>query len=234
MEQVKLMTNEQEKALLNCLAQEYEPKDNGAARMVYYVSGSDLESCGFEVDSSCQYVVKVAIGLAGINQNNIETNTYREHNNEGAFARIFYLGHYCEIMERVYSIEGHSLSFLREYASRTYEDEEEFIEVIQRCDSDISAELATEIYDVIEGLHYLFGHSNDNGQVGLNAEGRVVAYDYGYDEYSDEQLCSDLTDYYDFESDSIFVAEYLESLVHIIDADNEALSMLEQRLIEEC
>lgn len=230
MDIIKLASRDQEVALLQVLAERFDIKSNGAARLVFCVDRATLKECGFELDEDRDYVVKVALGLAGINQNNIESNAYRNEKDNVSLARIFYLGHYIEIMERVYEIMGYDLDTFRVYACRTYNSCEDFIEDVAGECENLSTDILEQVYDTISDLTYLFGQTNDNGQVGLNADGKVVAYDYGYDDYADEPLCSDLPDWNDFENSNT-VQEYLNALIEIIDKENEALSDLENSWI---
>ena len=72
MNDIKLLTNTQEIKLLRKLADFYIPSNAGAARIVFELAKEDLVNCGIEIDPQYNYVAKVAIGIAGINQNNIE------------------------------------------------------------------------------------------------------------------------------------------------------------------
>lgn len=215
MKTINSLTAIQEIALLNLLAQRYDVTDHGAARLVYTVDNEDLAECGIAVERDCRYVVKVAIGLAGLNQNEIEANTYCEHGDGAPLARIVYVGRYLEVMERVYHIEGcDSFNDLRGYADYIDNSEDEFIAIILGY-HDISTSDAKKIYAVISMLTSLFGQTNDNGQLGVTLDGRIVAFDYGYMVDSDMRLCSELAEMAEMD-DSNFVADYLKKLIDAV------------------
>lgn len=219
--EIKLLTEVQEKEILNKLIMYYSAINNGAARVVFLVSNKDLVDCGLTLNANKEYVVKVALGLGGINQNHIETEVYRRFGDTAPLAEIAYIGHYIEIMERVNPHED-----LRSCAE--YADSDDFIDyAIGNCD--LSEEEAYDAYQVIQQLAEINGSTNDNGQIGFNADGRWVAYDYGYNTESDERLCSDMCDYVDY-SNTVAIDEYLESLINILGCEEEALIKLEREI----
>lgn len=243
MNKINLLSSEQEKNLLQIIIDKYTVKDSGASRLVIFVSAADIIACGIPVEPSGLYVVKVAVGLAGINQTNIEANVYRKYGDE-FLARIYFLGHYVEIMERV-----ECFNYLRYYADNYRDD---FIEEVSHyigihvdCDEEDKEEGADylhclnqnelistlhTIYDIIEQLDAINDTTNDNGQIGRAADGRMVAYDYGFTDNTDSDLTSDLVDWVDF-SDWAELKHYLEALITIIDTEEESIQMLEQAII---
>ena len=74
--EIKLLSNEQEAAILNLIADKYQCKDNGASRMVFLVDTKDLIQIGLKLFENYKYVVKVSIGIAGINQSRIEASAF--------------------------------------------------------------------------------------------------------------------------------------------------------------
>lgn len=233
MKNINSLTATQEIALLNLLAQRYDVADHGAARLVYTVENEDLTECGIAVERDCRYVVKVAIGLAGLNQNEIEANTYCEQGDGAPLARIIYVGRYLEVMERVYHIEGcNSFNDLREYAGYVDHSEDKFIAMVQDY-HDISTSDTKEIYAVIRTLTTLFGQTNDNGQLGVTLDGRIVAFDYGYIVDSDMRLCSELAEMAEID-ESNFVADYLKRLVDAVrGGETLVVEDIEEKLLRE-
>lgn len=216
--EIKLLTEVEEKEILNMLIRYYSATDNGAARVVFLVSNENLTSCGLILNPNKEYVVKVALGLGGINQNYIESEAYRRFGATAPLAEIAYMGHYVEIMEKVTPHED--LRCCVEW------DREGFINyATTHCY--LSKKEARDAYEVIQHLVEINGSTNDNGQIGYNAEGKWVAYDYGYDVESDEELCSDMSDFIDY-SNTVAIDEYLESLINILGCEEEALIKLER------
>lgn len=219
--EIKLLTEVEEKKILNKLITCYTATNNGAARVVFLVSNEDLAACGLTLNCNKTYVVKVALGLGGINQNHIEAEVYRRFGENTPLAEIAYIGHYVEIMERVNPHEE-----LRACAECGELDD--FVDYVAR-NSGLSTDDARDAYEVIQQLIEINGLTNDNGQIGYNAEGKWVAYDYGYDVESDEPLCSDMSDYVDY-NDTNAINEYLESLINILGYEEEALIKLEREI----
>lgn len=244
MNKINLLTNEQEKKLLQMIIDGYAVEDSGASRLVMFVSTADIITCGIPVEPNKLYVVKVAVGLAGINQTNIEANAYRNYGDE-FLARIYFLGHYIEIMERVecfnylrYYADNYRDDFIEEashyigiHVDYDEEDEEEGTDYLHRLNQNELISTLHTIYDVIEQLDAINNITNDNGQIGRTADGRMVAYDYGFTNHTDSELTSDLVDWVDF-SDSDELNNYLEALITILDTEEESIQMLEQAIIK--
>lgn len=219
--EIKLLSNEQEAAILNLIADKYQCKDNGASRMVFLVDTKDLIQIGLKLFENYKYVVKVSIGIAGINQSRIEASAFERFGASGEYplASISYIGHYVEIMDRVEPIE-----LARDYAC---DDEDNFINAMLE-EYDYSENDCRVMYNVIQMLHEINGHTSDNGQIGFSCnDGSIVAYDYGYEVDSDDELCSDLRSYFDiYNTESL--AEYLHALVKILGAEEDAMLALEE------
>ena len=79
-----------------------------------------------------------------------------------------------------------------------------------------------------EMLHEINGHTSDNGQIGFSCnDGSIVAYDYGFEADSDDELCSDLHSYFDiYNTESL--AKYLHALVKILGEEEDAMLALEE------
>lgn len=219
--EIKLLSNEQEAAILNLIADKYQCEDNGASRMVFLVDTKDLIQIGLKLFENYKYVVKVSIGIAGINQSRIEASAFERFGASGEYplASISYIGHYVEIMDRVEPIE-----LARNHAC---DDEDNFIDAMLE-EYDYSEDDCRVMYNVIQMLHEINGHTSDNGQIGFNCnDGSIVAYDYGWEVGSEDELCSDLRSYFDiYNTESL--AEYLHALVKILGAEEDAMLALEE------
>lgn len=219
--EIKLLSNEQEAAILNLIADKYQCEDNGASRMVFLVDTKDLIQIGLKLFENYKYVVKVSIGIAGINQSRIEASAFERFGASGEYplASISYIGHYVEIMDRVEPIE-----LDRDHAC---DDEDDFIDAMLE-EYDYSEDDCRVMYNVIQMLHEINGRTSDNGQIGFSCnDGSIVAYDYGWEVDSDDELCSDLRSYFDiYNTESL--AEYLHALVKILGAEEDAMLALEE------
>lgn len=219
--EIKLLSNEQEAAILNLIADKYQCEDNGASRMVFLVDTKDLIQIGLKLFENYKYVVKVSIGIAGINQSRIEASAFERFGASGEYplASISYIGHYVEIMDRVEPIE-----LDRDHAC---DDEDDFIDAMLE-EYDYSEDDCRVMYNVIQMLHEINGRTSDNGQIGFSCnDGSIVAYDYGWEVDSDDELCSDLRRYFDiYNTESL--AEYLHALVKILGAEEDAMLALEE------
>ena len=219
--EIKLLSNEQEAAILNLIADKYRCKDNGASRMVFLVDTKDLIQIGLKLFENYKYVVKVSIGIAGINQSRIEASDFERFGASGEYplASISYTGHYVEIMDRVEPIE-----LARHYAS---DDEDDFINAMLE-EYDYSEDDCRVMYNTIQMLHEINGYTSDNVQIGFSCnDGSIVAYDYGFEADSDEELCSDLHSYFDIYSTKS-LAKYLHALVKILGEEEDAMLALEE------
>ena len=219
--EIKLLSNEQEAAILNLIADKYGCKDNGASRMVFLVDTKDLIQIGLKLFENYKYVVKVSIGIAGINQSRIEASAFERFGASGEYplASISYTGHYVEIMDRVEPIE-----LARHYAS---DDEDDFINAMLE-EYDYSEDDCRVMYNTIQMLHEINGYTSDNIQIGFSCnDGSIVAYDYGFEADSDEELCSDLHSYFDIYSTKS-LAKYLHALVKILGEEEDAMLALEE------
>lgn len=221
MTELKLLNNEQEKQILDCLASGYMPIGHGASRFVFPIDTKQLIEAGLELDINKRYVVKVAIGIAGINQNNVESTVFR-YNSPKYLAEIPYIGHYIEIMEYVKPLPDSVRDGAGEYY---FEDFYTYVE------DELTYEEASLCFDVIQELNGINGCTSDNGQLGYNDNGDIVAYDYGYLSESDEIQCSRLLDCIDPDS-AEQISAYLLAIKNIIAADEDAMSILEEQYMD--
>lgn len=221
MTELKLLNNEQEKQILECLAGGYMPIGHGASRFVFPIDTKQLIEAGLELDINKRYVVKVAIGIAGINQNNVESTVFR-YNGSEYLAEIPYIGHYVEIMEYVKPLPD---------SVRDGADEYYFEDFYPYVEDDLTYKEASLCFDVIQELNSINGQTSDNGQLGYNDNGDIVAYDYGYLSGSDEIQCSRLLECIDPDS-AEQISAYLLAIKNIIAADEDAMSILEEQYMD--
>ena len=93
---------------------------------------------------------------------------------------------------------------------------------------DYSEDDCRVMYNAIQMLHEINGYTCDNGQIGFSCnDGSIVAYDYGYEVDSDDELCSDLHEYFDIYNTKS-LAEYLHALVKILGEEEDAMLALEE------
>ena len=214
----KHLTLEQETKLLYIIAEKYDYLDNGASRVVFNMDNVDFDKCGIKLPNNKNYVVKVAIGTGGINQNYFEVHNYINYGEDYPLAAIYYYGKYVEIMEYVDVIPE---------ATNFDDDDEEFFEYMQ--DSKYSTSEVQEMIDAIRSLEDINGCTLDNTQVGFDSNNNVVSYDYGFVADSGKVLVSDLTDFFYEEEETI--KEYLYRLAQIATEEEEVFKNLEKELL---
>ena len=214
----KHLTLEQETKLLYTIAEKYDYLDNGASRAVFNMDSEDFDKCGIKLPNDKKYVVKVAIGTGGINQNYFEVHNYINFGEDYPLATIYYYGKYVEIMEYVDVIPE---------ATNFDDDDEEFFEYMR--DNVYSDSETQEIIDTIRSLEDINGYTLDNTQVGFDSNGNVVSYDYGFVADSGKVLTSDLTDFFYEEEETI--KEYLYRLAQIATEEEEVFKNLERELL---
>lgn len=194
---------------------------NGAARLVFE---ANEDTCKQYCNGN-PAVIKVAVGIGGMRQNNLETNTYLEHN-ELALAKIYAYGGLIEIMETVDVIE------CRDFLDFEPDEEEAFAEYMDDCGYDIDPSVAYEFLQVAYSLCDVFGYTSDNGQLGLTNDGCIVAYDYGFDDDGSTQT-SDLAEELEcHEKDRLHYVEKLADALRDFDTVVlQAVSNLEQNML---
>ena len=104
-------------------------------------------------------IVKVAVGANAFRQNVCERKVYAARGDEYC-ARIEEYGRFCIVMERL----------VRIYDVYDFEDN-----------------MPDEVEYVVNALEDLLGGTEDNYQIGETADGRFVAYDYGFSTEVDSQ-----------------------------------------------
>lgn len=204
------LTNQEEVELLECVKvlQQYDSYlDRGSARVVYLLDPYQEEShadalkiAGLPCDRS--YVIKVALGVGGMNQNGREVNSFLQYGNNYPLAQIFRSGKFVEIMEYVEPIAEE----YRDASPYDFECLEDFYDELNNvadayheflCDLDSEEEdpddftfndmnatfkkrEVTEVWHALCELADLFGETSDNTQLGYNNDGELVCYDYGF------------------------------------------------------
>ena len=222
------LTNEQQKNILKELLKGHM-NDRGNARMVFQLNKEEnAEVFNFvpELDTEIEYVVKVAIGFGGFQQNRQEYETFMREK-DAPLAEIFAYSQFIVIAEKVDVEEDFELAdyVTEESISEPRETAIEYIEwsgFDYDCESDYQDNIQryAQKIECIAQLHSMFGETNDNGQIGYSErQGRYVAYDYGYNTNdSVDNQTSDLA--YETE-DKDFFDEYLGQVIEIIDCDEQ-------------
>lgn len=154
---------------------------HGAARMVFECPFSVIQMLNLE--KTKDYVIKLAVGLGGFNQNQNELTCFNNAVENGieCLAPIVAYGLYVEIMEAV-QIPGEFRDFIDDCC-----DGGDVFNYCHEYEIDVSAETCDDIYNAFETLNEYFGYTSDNGQLGLLNDGTVVAYDYGF--FRDGDCC---------------------------------------------
>ena len=214
------LTPTQERFILKQL-ENYKPFSNGASRACFDCPIEIVNGLG--LDTKYQYVIKLAMGLGGLSQNQLEILTYQQHGEEYPLAEIFAAGRYIEIMEKL-EVEYDFRDFVEEGCF--FSEEDDMGEEYWGFDEESAAQV-----EVAAGLLCdLFGHTSDNGQMGYsNISDRYVSYDYGYttEKYTSEQV-SNLTDYIYNEDD---LGNYLRELSNILEQEDELLGSIEETIL---
>lgn len=219
MTQIKRLSEDVERALLLalCDAKKANQIGSGAGRTVFMVRTDVLNNLGIAVP--CRCVIKVALGIPGMNQNEVECSAYESYSNLGyPLARIFYRGQFVEIMEQVTTLDS---DCGREYDG--YEDVEDFVEAFN---DELEDSVLYDIWNTATRLEDINGPTGDNGQLGYNGANELVAYDYGYQAASDVPFCSDL-DGNNLEDMNC----YIPQLAQIVGSDSAYIAKLEAQLV---
>ena len=160
-----------------------EALGHGSSRVTY-----DLDSnlaARLDLDTSRDYVVKLAVGRGGLNQMALEINTFYDYGESGHLATIAAMGQFCEIMEKVRIIDD-----------LPYDSYENFDDFTDDFDTeDYTNEQKLDMWKANNFLTEVFGESADNWQLGVTVNGTAVAYDYGFNPGSDEEQLSDSSDH---------------------------------------
>lgn len=218
-----VLTPSQERFILKQL-ESCEPFDNGASRVCFECPTEIVKFLG--LNAEYEYIIKLAMGLGGLSQNQLEILTYQQYGESHPLAQIFAAGRYVEIMEKLEI----------EYDFRDFVDEDCYF-----CEDDrgeeywgFNEEIASQVQVAVELLSDLFGQTNDNGQIGYsNLSGTYVSYDYGFttEKYRDDQM-SDLSNYIIYDEGNL--RNYLRGLSDILEQEDELLGSVEKALLDKC
>lgn len=134
------------------------------------------------------FMVKIAFGAGGMNQNILETAAYENYGSDAPIAKVYAVGDVIEIME-VLTLADES-EILRDEGIEFY-NWESYDEYLYENYGPVSYKLLNralleEMFNTMWELANYFGQTSDNAQLGLNASGDIVCYDYGYNMNSDE------------------------------------------------
>lgn len=241
---VEFLSQEQEKNIIQACINK-ESVGQGASRIVYQFFGHEINTlCGqIIMNDSNVCVVKIAIGLAGVNQNDNEVSLFLDYQQDidSPLAAIYAYGEFVEIMTDVDT----SISWIcRDYALDEFDVFEEAVSsemhnVFCRDGVEVHNHVV-DAYETIEKLHNYLGRTSDNGQIGYDWNTcKWVAFDYGYITDSDRPLCSDLSDIIEYDSDQREF--YLQDIVKYLSSESDStitLEDLEQQYLndfnEEC
>lgn len=222
------LTNEQQKNILKELLKG-DMDDRGNARMVFRLNKKEnAEVFNFvpELDRELEYVIKVAIGFGGFQQNRQEYETFMNEK-DAPLAEIFAYSQFIVIAEKVEVEEDFDLAdyVTEDNSSEPREAAIEYMEwndYTYSCESDYQDDVERFAQKIacIAQLHSMFGETGDNGQIGYSKrQKRYVAYDYGYnvkdrvDNQTSNLACET--------EDKDFFDEYLGQVIEIIDCDEQ-------------
>ena len=197
----------QEKYLINYMIANPELFiDSGSSRVVFHCTDELADYLKLPSQDE-KYIVKIAMGEGGVEQMRVEVETFIKYGNTGAFAEIAAVGRYVEIMEYVETADFFEAA-----------DENWGPAVIQNK-HDISKLEADNIFETIETLEGIFGHTADNGQLGKTLNDYWVAYDYGFiPENGVDSQTSYISNYIDNPESR---KKYLEGLVRLLDEEQD-------------
>ena len=227
---IRVLTHEQEKLILDYV-KGINTEDAGCARMIFPLSVELEYKLGLRIPFPC--IIKLAMGIGGYRQNQLEIKTYLEHCDSLPLAELAAYGRFVEIMERV-EVEDwrdfyDNYSDVDDYMDceverKDNETEEEFEERYERTYKN-----ACKAVDTMEQLNDFFGFTGDNGQIGINRYGDYVAYDYGYTttRSTDEQVSDINESVYDKEARD----EYIEGLRDLLDKEEDVLEAYEKKFL---
>ena len=202
MAEVIRLTHKEEVEILNYLKKQCELTNNsfesGSSRVAVKmgwngcIEGSqeffDKLNERFGTHDIYSFMVKIAFGAGGMNQNILETAAYENYGDDAPIAKIYAAGDVIEIME-VLTLAKES-EILRDDGIEFY-DWEEYDESLYHNYNPVSYKLLNralleEMFNTMWELANYFGETSDNAQLGLNDDGDILCFDYGYNLNSDE------------------------------------------------
>lgn len=226
---MKILNRNQERIILNYLRANADFIANGSSRMVFDLPAEVLQECGLPLLNR-EWVAKVPVGVGGMNQMNLEVNTFMDYEYDLPLAEILAAGRFVEIMEKV---DTHD--YLELAGEICYDDTDEDLEDVieneyyylddSEDDRDLRGRL-TLAAQAIRSLASVFGRTSDNGQIGLNADNEFVAYDYGFE--VDGGCATYCTDYRILDIALDETENYFDQLLGILDDEEATLESLEE------
>ncbi len=180
---------------------------NGSSRIVLKTPSTIIEKYykTWGLDLNREYVIKIAAGLGGKTQMDNEIEAY-ENYGELPLASIPAYGDFVEIMEKVERVDtsfyGDAGWYGFYYAKDLYKffgegrefgdvdktaySSQELCQIVfekhpeMRAEADDFMARQDKISRAVEILDDYLGHTTDNEQLGSNADGDIVCYDYGF------------------------------------------------------
>lgn len=156
---MKKLTNRQERRIMATVMKNIKMFGNGSSRVV--------------VPFGKDKVVKIALCESGKKQNNNEINLFSGYGTELSLATIYAYSENLIIMERLYDIfeyfENNEFSFINSDNEFDY------------CYHEYGERVELQVDNIIEGLEYHWGDTDDNWQLGVDKNGNIKSYDYGFD-----------------------------------------------------
>ena len=203
---VRLNTT-QEKYLINYMIANPELFiGSGSSRVVFHCTDELADYLKLPSQDE-EYIVKIAMGEGGVEQMRVEVETFIEYGDTGAFAEIAAVGRYVEIMEYV------------ETADFSDAAEENWGPASIQDEYDVSKLEADSIFETIETLEEIFGHTADNGQLGKTLNDYWVAYDYGF--IPGNGVDSQTSYISNYINNPESRKKYLEGLVRLLDEEQD-------------
>ena len=191
---------------------------SGSSRAVFTVDDGLAKILGHSFDDC---VIKMSLGLGGYRQSKLEYNTYME-NPDAPLADILARGSVFTVMEYVdtdyYFYEFYDEFNCDAFDYVSYQDEDDRPIEEREADERFQERVAEMevVADVIWQLCNIFGETSDNCQLGKNACGDYVAYDYGFrcGILAREQMTR-TSDYFSYSDDD--TQEFFDLLISGID-----------------
>lgn len=223
-----VLTWNEEKTILSELIESATYEGSGSSRLVYIFDGEiseDLKAIFDRLGVDAEdCVVKVALTHAGLNQSELEVNTWLAHADAKFLAPIYAYGQLITIMKRVDVLSDDDVEFL--YDMNDYNSVEEYLEDGGSEASygnwedlvGVNPKLASDRFiEAQYELDNILGSTTDNEQVGVYFEDGqlyIVAYDYGFN--PDVENCTGF---------------YTSSHTYAIADDEELLSYIITRIV---
>lgn len=227
----KLTSNQERRILQAILDDSLADHDNGSSRVVFLELGENTNEVLREFNIPTNCVIKVNIGSAGCEQSRQEREIFweaYENYDDNVLATIYAYGDVIQIMEKL-----QPCNFLENVFDGCYNcDESGYFKRISFYDEvyeyikytsflkeldPLEREgrltiLAEKMLDYLQVICRYTGTCGDNYQVGLDAEGNIKSYDYGFIKADSEEY----RDSHCFAGDSDSIAWRVDSYIRQI------------------